>query len=229
MLTMPKISEITKPLLECALHGEQPNKLHMIHECSVLDCEIQLADYFNLTKQERLIEKKSGKERLFLHRIRWARTYLKKAGLIKDTRKGHFAITDLGLDEFTSLPEIVSESFLNKYASFKNTRRNNQCKDKNCDSVVRTHSHKFPDECDWEDVDSLGKILLWVIDDENQAEDYTKVIDDPFERKKFTMKYAKEHNAEIYTEVDLENGVGYSRGVRFVNRINQGLYVVVKQ
>ena len=213
MLTMPKISEITKPLLECALHGEQPNKLHMIHECSVLDCEIKLADYFNLTKQERLIEKKSGKERLFLHRIRWARTYLKKAGLIKDTRKGHFAITDLGLDEFTSLPEIVSESYLNKYESFKNSRRKS----------------KYPDECDWEDVDSLGKILLWVIDDENQAEDYTKVIDDPFERKKFTMKYAKEHNAEIYTEVDLENGVGYSRGVRFVNRINQGLYVVVKQ
>ena len=101
---------------------------------------------------------------------------------------------------------------------------------KTCDSVGRTHSHKFPDECDWEDVDSLGKILLWVIDDGNRENDDTKVIEDPNERYKFTMKYAKEHNAEVYTEVDLDNGnVGYSRGFRFVNRINQGLYVVVKQ
>jgi len=220
-MTMPKISEITKPLLECALHGEQPNKLNMIHG-SVLDCEIKLADHFNLTKQERLVEKKSGKERLFLHRIRWARTYLKKAGLIKDTSKGHFAITDLGLDEFESLPEIVTESYLNKYASFKNSRRN----------------RKFPDECNWDQVDDgrLGEVLLYVVDDPNQEDELengicmVKAIEDPNERYQFTMKYAKEHNAEIYTEVDLDNGeVGYSRGVRFVNRINQGLYVVVKQ
>ena len=57
-----------------------------------------------------------------------------------------------------------------------------------------------------------------------------KGIEDPNERYKFTMKYAKENNAEIYTEVDLDNGkVGYSRGVCFCNRINQGQYVVVKQ
>jgi len=105
-----------------------------------------------------------------------------------------------------------------------------KCKDKTCDSVGRTHSHKFPDECHWDNVDSLGKILLWVIDDEDREEDGTKVIEDPVERKQFTMKYAKEHNAEVYTEVDLDDGnIGYSRGFRFVNRINDGLYVVVKQ
>ena len=193
-----------------------------VHDCSVLDCERKLADHFNLTKQERLVEKKSGKERLFLHRIRWARTSLKKAGLIKDTRKGHFAITPLGLEEFESLPEIVTEKYLNKYASFKNSRRN----------------RKFPDECDWDQVDDgrLGQVLLYVTDDPNQEDELengicmVKAIEDPNERYQFTMKYAKEHNAEIYTEVDLDNGeVGYSRGVRFVNRINQGLYVVVKQ
>jgi hypothetical protein len=96
----------------------------------------------------------------------------------------------------------------------------------------------YPDECNWDQVDDgrLGQVLLYVVDDPNQEDELengicmVKAIEDPNERYQFTMKYAKEHNAEIYTEVDLDNGeVGYSRGVRFVNRINQGLYVVVKQ
>jgi hypothetical protein len=91
---------------------------------------------------------------------------------------------------------------------------------------------KYPDECDWDQVDDgrLGQVLLYVVDDENQEDDMIKVIEDPNERYKFTKKYAEKHNAEVYTEVDLDNGnVGYSRGFRFANRINQGLYVVVKQ
>ena len=219
---IPTISEITKPLLKCALYGEKASEIRLIHEISVLECEEILSDYFKLTKQERLIEKKSGKERLFLHRIRWARTYLKKSGLVKDTSKGHFAITDLGIDEFDSLPEIVTESYLNKYDSFKNSRR----------------TKKYPDECNWDQVDDgkIGEVLLYIIDEpcrEDELENgifMVKGIEDPNERYKFTMKYAKENNAEIYTEVDLDNGkVGYSRGVCFCNRINQGQYVVVKQ
>lgn len=122
-------------------------------------------------------------------------------------------------------------------AEMKLFTRNNQCKDRNCDSVGRTHSHTFPDECNCEEGEDgkLGEILLYIIDDPDQEDELQngiciKAIEDPSERIQFTMKYAQEHNAEIYTEVDLDNGeVGYSRGVRFIGRINQGLYVVVKQ
>lgn len=115
---IPTISDITKPLLQFAGETIDP------YEISVLEAEIFLAKKFKLTKKERLLEKKSGKERLFLHRVRWSRTYLKKAGLIVDTKIGHFKITKLGYKIMDENPDKITESYLNKFKSFKDTRRN---------------------------------------------------------------------------------------------------------
>ena len=115
---IPTISEITKPLLELV---SKKGSLTM------REAEIVLGRQFHLTDDEIDLLKPSGGERMFLHRIRWARTYLKKAKLVKDTkRRGQIMILDKGLKLVKSknCPDKITESYLNKYKSFKETRRN---------------------------------------------------------------------------------------------------------
>jgi len=113
---IPTISDITKPLLKLiASEGE----IHVTY------AESKLGKEFKLTKDELAQEKSSGGERLFLHRIRWAVTYLKKAKLIKAIGRGQVAILKQGqkLIEDPECPEKITESYLNRYKSFKETRR----------------------------------------------------------------------------------------------------------
>ncbi len=57
-----------------------------------------------------------------------------------------------------------------------------------------------------------------------------EIIDDPTERLDKARKFCAEHNAQAYTEVDGDDGhIYYSKGFRFCNTINQGLYTIVKR
>jgi restriction system protein len=53
-----------------------------------------LAKQFQLTDAERNQLLPSGQQPLFHNRVSWAKTYLKKAGLLRSPRRGFFAITD---------------------------------------------------------------------------------------------------------------------------------------
>ena len=79
---------------------------------------------------------------------------------------------------------------------------------------------------------SSEQILMMFLDDENMCGDTDgklTVIENPSERMKAVKEFAKKHNGQIYTEVDLDTGkTGYSKGVRICNIYNQGLYTVVK-
>jgi len=114
MMGLPKFSEITLPLLKMA--GDEL-------EHSVDDAEEYLAKFFNLTEKERSELKPSGGERLFLHKLRWARTHLKMAELIEDPRKSHFKITQRGLEVLKQDPPAITESFLNQFPEYVKNRR----------------------------------------------------------------------------------------------------------
>ncbi|MEA5565415.1 restriction endonuclease [Anabaena sp. UHCC 0399] len=77
-----------------------------------------LADYFQLTEAQRKELLPSGRQATFDNRIGWARTYLKKAGLIKSTKRGYFQITNRGLDIITSNPVEINAEFLNQFPEF---------------------------------------------------------------------------------------------------------------
>lgn len=57
-----------------------------------------LAKEFHLTDEERREMLPSGQQEVFDNRIGWARTYMKKAGLIEATKRGVNKITQRGLD-----------------------------------------------------------------------------------------------------------------------------------
>lgn len=115
---IPTISEITKPLLQALENSAQRTVLELEDEVGRIA--------FKLTPKELAEEKPSGNERMFLHRLRWAVTYCKKAGLVKATGRGIIQITPRGLTLLKSAdcPEKITESYLNRYKSFKDTRRN---------------------------------------------------------------------------------------------------------
>jgi restriction system protein len=54
------------------------------------DATDELAIVFNLSDDERKELLPSGKQAIFDNRVGWARTYLKKAGLIDSKKRGYF-------------------------------------------------------------------------------------------------------------------------------------------
>lgn len=91
----------------------EDGKEHSLRE--IID---SLAIVFNLTDTELKELLPSGKQAVFTNRVGWARTYLKKAGLIEATRKGHFKITSRGQDVLSVEPERISVNYLKKFPEF---------------------------------------------------------------------------------------------------------------
>jgi restriction system protein len=78
-----------------------------------------LANEFKLTEQERQALLPSGQQEIFANRVGWARTYLKKAGLIETTRRGFFKITERGLGVLKQKPAQINSKFLTQFEEFR--------------------------------------------------------------------------------------------------------------
>jgi restriction system protein len=77
-----------------------------------------LSNQFNLTEDEKNELLPSGGEGRFYNRVSWARTYLKKAGLLNYPRRGFFIITSRGLELLSNSPKDISANYLRKYNEF---------------------------------------------------------------------------------------------------------------
>ena len=86
-MTIPNYEEVMLPLMRIAADKKE----HSMRE--VVD---RLAADFKLTDVEKKQLLPSGREEIFGNRVGWARTYLKKAGLVEITRWGYFKITERG-------------------------------------------------------------------------------------------------------------------------------------
>jgi restriction system protein len=113
-MAIPDFQSIMLPLLELAGDGE----VHSIHEAVEV-----LADHFSLSEEERTKLLPSGQQPRFYNRVGWARTYLKKAGLLEDPRRGHFRITARGKEVLDRRPSKIDRRFLRQfpeYVEFRN-------------------------------------------------------------------------------------------------------------
>lgn len=109
-MAIPDYLTITLPLLKLSDDGKE----HSLREA--ID---KLADQFRLTEGERRETIPSGKQELFANRVSWARTYLKKAGLLKTTRWGYTCITNRGTDLLKQNPKKIDKDLLYNYPEFK--------------------------------------------------------------------------------------------------------------
>ena len=85
-----------------------------------------LANDFNLSEQERKELLSSGQGAVFGNRVGWARTYLKKAGLLESTRRGYFKITERGQTVLKKKPKRISAKFLQQFPEFQEFQKPRQ-------------------------------------------------------------------------------------------------------
>jgi len=105
--------QIMLPLLKL-LEDQQEHSLRQIIDL--------LTNQFKLTPEEQHELLPSGKQAIFDNRVGWARTHLKKAGLLESTRRGFFRITDRGLQVLNQKPEKIDVKFLEQFEEFKEFR-----------------------------------------------------------------------------------------------------------
>jgi restriction system protein len=77
-----------------------------------------LAEEFNLSAEECQQLLASGQQTVIRNRAGWARTYLKKAGLIASTRRGFFRITERGQSVLRANPDRIDDGFLEQFPEF---------------------------------------------------------------------------------------------------------------
>ena len=83
----------------------------------------QLADQLGLTLEERNELLPSGKQTIFANRVHWAKTYLAQAGLIENTRRGHFKITSRGQQALDARPSKIDNVFLGQFEEFQQFKK----------------------------------------------------------------------------------------------------------
>lgn len=109
-MAIPDYQSIMLPLLQFAADQQE----HALRE--TIDA---LADEFDLTDEERSELLPSGRQATFHNRVGWARTYLKKAGLIKSTRRGYYQISERGLSVLAEKPTAITAKFLKQFPEFQ--------------------------------------------------------------------------------------------------------------
>jgi restriction system protein len=77
-----------------------------------------LSKTFQLTDEERKELLPSGQQAVFDNRVGWARTYLKKAGLIDSPKRGVNKITKRGLEVLENKPNLINVKLLEQFPEF---------------------------------------------------------------------------------------------------------------
>jgi restriction system protein len=108
-MAIPDYQSLMLPLLKLAQDGQD----HSLSES--IDT---LALEFRLTGEERKELLPSGRQAKFDNRVGWARTYLKKAGLLESTGRAKFRITERGLEALRHSPTRIDNRFLMQYPEF---------------------------------------------------------------------------------------------------------------
>jgi len=109
-MAIPDFQTIMLPLLRLAADGTD----HTLGE------SVQaVADEFHLSPAERVQRQPSGSQTTIYNRVAWASSYLRYAGLLIATGRGHFRITEQGGGVLASPPGRVDVKYLMKFPEFK--------------------------------------------------------------------------------------------------------------
>ena len=116
-MAIPDFQSLMLPLLKLSSDGNA----HYIH-----DAVAQLADEFSLSEEERTKLLPSGVEPIFFNRVGWAKTYLKKSGLLEYPKRGFFKIKDRGYQVLEEDPDKIDMKYLEQfpeYIEFRQTKK----------------------------------------------------------------------------------------------------------
>lgn len=133
-MTIPDYQSCMLPLLRFAVDGQ---------EHQIKDAALKLADEFRLSPEELSEFLPSGQQPVFINRIGWARTYLKKAGLLQNPRRSYFQITPRGHDVLKENPPEINVKFLERFPEFQEFKSARK-EDSSDESPVQTEAETAP-------------------------------------------------------------------------------------
>lgn len=110
-MAVPDYQSIMLPLLQFAQAQNQ--------EISTDEAVEALAAQLGLTEADLKEMLPSGVQPTFVNRVGWAATYMKKAGLLESTRRGHYRITQRGQDLLKKKPPKINVTLLKQYPEFQ--------------------------------------------------------------------------------------------------------------
>jgi restriction system protein len=110
---IPDFQSIMLPLLKLCADGKE----HTNREA--LDA---LALEFNLTEEEQKELLPSGQQCVIDNRVAWARAHMKMAGLVENTRRGVFRITQRGQEILRNNPSEINLRFLREFPEYIEAR-----------------------------------------------------------------------------------------------------------
>lgn len=108
-MAVPKYDELMKPLLVAVQDGEV---------YKMKDVTSILAQQLNLSAEELAELLPSGRQTVFKNRVSWAKTYLKKAGLLDSPARATIVITDAGKKVVADNPDKIDSKYLEQFPSF---------------------------------------------------------------------------------------------------------------
>lgn len=114
-MAIPDFQTVMLPLLKAIEDGQE----HVFR-----DIVEMLAHQFDLTEDERKQLLPSGRYPTFDNRVGWAKTYLKKAGLIEQPKRSYFRITERGSQVLSSKPASLNMKSLEQFPEYLAFRDN---------------------------------------------------------------------------------------------------------
>lgn len=106
---IPDYQSLMLPLLKIVADGKEHRYRDLIEKLGL---------EFQVTEDERKELLASGNQSIFDNRVGWAKTYLKKAGLLDSPKRATFVITNLGLQTLAKNPTRIDARFLRQFDSF---------------------------------------------------------------------------------------------------------------
>ena len=107
-MAVPKYDELMKPLLTTVKDGEV---------YKIKDVTAVLAQQLNLSAEDLAEMLPSGRQTVFKNRVGWAKTYLKKAGLLDSPARATIVITEDGKKVVAENPEKIDSKYLEQFPS----------------------------------------------------------------------------------------------------------------
>lgn len=133
---IPTYQTLMRPVLASAENGER----------KISDVVAQMEDAFELSEDERAELLPSGKQTVIANRTHWARSYLKQAGLVRDTRRGWFELTDRRREVLADPSIELNAKYLERFEEFQDFRARSSQTDDGGAVVPPDDTTRTPDE-----------------------------------------------------------------------------------
>lgn len=136
-MAIPTYEELMLPLLRLL----EDKNTYTNKQCSEI-----LAKQCNLTEEEKRETLPSKKSPIFYNRVNWAKTYMKKAGLVEAPKRGEIRITALGEQLLKENPTELKSKDLERYDSFIEFTNKSNKNNSTVNRVIDIEENKTPEE-----------------------------------------------------------------------------------